>query len=61
VEQISRIAPHLQFDRQVYEQQGSGLGLVIAKRMTELLGGRFTIESVPQKGTTVVVSFQTRE
>ena len=56
-EQISRIGPHIQFDRQTYEQQGSGLGLFIAKRITELLGGQFFIESKPAQGTTVKVSF----
>lgn len=56
-DQLSKIGPQMQFDRQTYEQQGAGLGLIIAKRLTELLGGRFQIESEPGKGTTVRVSF----
>jgi two-component system, sensor histidine kinase and response regulator len=56
-EQIARIGPHIQFDRKTYEQQGAGLGLIIAKRLTELLGGRFHMESQPGNGTTVRVAF----
>ena len=56
-EQISRIGPHIQFNRQTYEQQGAGLGLFIAQRLTELLGGRFHIDSKADQGTTVRVSF----
>jgi signal transduction histidine kinase len=56
-EQIARIAPHTQFDRQMYEQQGSGLGLFIAKRITELFGGGFAIESKLGEGLCVRVSF----
>ena len=56
-EQIARIGPHIQFDRKIYEQQGAGLGLIIAKRLTELLGGQFSIHSKPGHETTVKVSF----
>ena len=35
-EQIRKIGPHVQFEREKYEQQGAGLGLIIAKRLTEL-------------------------
>jgi len=47
----------MQFERKTYEQQGSGLGLMIAKRLTELLGGQMSLESQTGKGTTVRVSF----
>jgi two-component system, sensor histidine kinase and response regulator len=56
-EQLSSIGPHMQFDRKTYEQQGSGLGLIIAKRLTELLGGQMTLESKPAGGTNVRVTF----
>ena len=56
-EQISNIAPHIQFERKTYEQQGAGLGLVIAKRLTELLGGQFSATSKPGVETVVRVTF----
>jgi signal transduction histidine kinase len=56
-EQISKIAPHNQFDRKTYEQQGAGLGLVIAKRLTELLGGQFSVTSKFGVETVVRVTF----
>ena len=56
-EQIARIGPHIQFERKTFEQQGAGLGLFIAKRITELLGGEFLIDSRSTRGTTVKVTF----
>jgi two-component system, sensor histidine kinase and response regulator len=56
-ENIANIGPHMQFERQKYEQQGSGLGLIIAKKLTELLGGQFGITSQLGKGCSVRVSF----
>ncbi len=40
-EQIANIGAYMQFDRKRYEQQGNGLGLIIAKRIVELYGGEF--------------------
>ena len=57
VDQIARIGPHIQFEREKYEQQGAGLGLIIAKRLAELNGGHFSISSVPGKETKATASF----
>jgi signal transduction histidine kinase len=55
--QIARIGAHVQFERKFYEQQGSGLGLIIAKRLTEVHGGMFSLESIPDQETRVLLSF----
>ena len=54
-EQIGRITAFQQFERRHYEQQGAGLGLVIAKTLVELYGGSLAIESEENKGTTVTL------
>lgn len=54
-EDIDRIGAYIQFERKLYEQQGSGLGLIIAKRMTELYGGKLEIQSIPNEQTTVFI------
>ena len=53
---ISKIGAFMQFDRKVHEQQGSGLGLIIAKKIVELYDGVFTVESIPGKGTTIRIT-----
>lgn len=53
--QIASVGAYMQFERKVYEQQGSGLGLVIARRLIEIHGGGLSIVSVPGSGTTVRV------
>ncbi len=51
--QINKIGAYMQFDRKVYEQQGVGLGLSIAKKLTELHDGTFNIISETDKGTSI--------
>ncbi|MBC5796118.1 response regulator [Sphaerospermopsis sp. LEGE 00249] len=52
-EQLSRVGAYVQFERKMYEQQGSGLGLSIAKKLVEIHGGEFSIESLPGQQTIV--------
>jgi signal transduction histidine kinase len=58
-EQIANLGAYVQFERRVHEQQGSGLGLVIAMRLAELHGGKLTIESVLGGETVVQVALPT--
>jgi signal transduction histidine kinase len=52
-EQIDNLGAYMQFDRQLHAQEGSGLGLMIAKRLTELHGGILEVNSIVDLGTTV--------
>jgi signal transduction histidine kinase len=54
-DQITKVGAYMQFDRKMQEQQGLGLGLTIAKRLTELHGGTLSIQSNSSDGTIVTV------
>lgn len=43
------------FYRGTAQRSGSGLGLYIVKEMTERIGGTVSLQSTPQKGTTVTI------
>lgn len=55
-EQAEKMGAYVQFERRIYEQQGSGLGFIIAKRLTELHGGKIAIDSIPGRQTLMKVT-----
>lgn len=60
-EQIASIGPYTQFDRERYEQQGTGLGLFIVKKLAELNEGSVSITSQVDGLTTVTVDLPLAE
>jgi two-component system, sensor histidine kinase and response regulator len=54
-EEIAHIGAYTQFGRRHREQQGAGLGLVIARRVIELSGGDFALGGAPGGGTEVAL------
>ena len=55
-EHVANIGALVQFDRNNQEQQGIGLGLAIATRLSELHGGSLQVCSKPEEGTIVTVN-----
>ncbi len=53
--QIRKLGEYVQFDRELYEQQGAGLGFTVARRLLELYNARIDVHSEPKVGTTVYV------
>lgn len=58
-DEVDAIGAYMQFGRDLYEQQGMGLGLAIVRRLCELYNGEFNIQSVPDEGTLVTVTLRT--
>ncbi|MBD2177183.1 hybrid sensor histidine kinase/response regulator [Pseudanabaena sp. FACHB-1998] len=54
-EQVANIGAYMQFERRFYEQQGMGLGLVLAKTLVEFYGGDIEVQSEENIGTTVSI------
>jgi signal transduction histidine kinase len=54
-DQTRAMGAYMQFNRRLREQQGSGLGLIIVRRLAELHKGVFAITSTPGSDTTVTV------
>jgi K+-sensing histidine kinase KdpD len=54
---ISRVGAYMQFKREQHEQQGSGLGLIITKKIIELHRGELLIESEIGMGTKLKATF----
>lgn len=55
-QEINRVCdPFYQINRALYEDQGAGSGLAIARAVAELHGGRLVIESEPGKGSLVAL------
>jgi len=55
-EQINNIGAYVQFERKIYEQQGSGLGLTIVKRILDIHKGKFDINSQPGEFTEICLT-----
>ena len=54
-EELHKIGASVQFNRTLYEQQGSGMGLSIARMIIEMYGGELLIESELHKGTSITI------
>jgi len=54
-EQLANIGAYQQFERQSFEQQGIGLGLIVSKKLVEFYGGKLNLESTYKEQTTVTI------
>ena len=58
--QVAEVGAFRQFERERFEQQGSGVGLALARRIVEATGGTLAIESRLGEGTSVRASWPLR-
>ncbi|MGE5479766.1 MAG: response regulator [Chloroflexota bacterium] len=57
-EQIEMIGAYVQFERKIYEQQGTGLGVSIVKKIIDIYGGDIIISSQQNEYTEVTLRFR---
>lgn len=55
-QQIANIGAFMQFDHQLHEQQGMGLGLSLAQTLVEFYRGKLNIQSQENLGTEICIS-----
>ena len=55
-DQIANIGGYMQFNRQFHEQQGMGLGLILAKTLVKAYGGNSNIQSEENLGTKITIA-----
>ncbi len=59
-EQVDMMGAFVQFDRRIHEQQGVGLGLEIASKITKMYGGFFSIQNDIKDKLTIFITFPAR-
>ncbi len=58
LEEINSLAPFSQVNRQKYEQQGNGLGLMIVSNLSNFYNAEFNLSSIPNEYTSASVKFR---